>query len=81
MLSQPHLPRIMATTEFATAADFANWANRAKSMTSAELLYTVNDCQRAAKAMRGWNPVKEGFYVDQACTYGMELTRRRRSVA
>jgi len=26
--------------------------------------------------MRGWNPIKEGFYMDQASTYGMELNRR-----
>ena len=26
--------------------------------------------------MRGWNPVKEGFYSDQAATYGMELNKR-----
>jgi hypothetical protein len=45
-------------------------------MTVAELLYTVNDCRQAAEAMRGWNPIKEGFYMDQASTYGMELNRR-----
>ena len=26
--------------------------------------------------MRGWNPEKEGFYSDQAATYGMELRKR-----
>ena len=50
-------------------------------MTTAELLYTVRDCQEAEAAMRGWNPVKEGFYSDQASTYGMELTRRQRAQA
>ena len=45
-------------------------------MTVAELLYTVNDCRQAAESMRGWNPIKEGFYMDQASTYGMELNRR-----
>jgi hypothetical protein len=64
--------------EYATAEDFAIWEAKAKTMTVAELLYTVQDCQQAEAAMRGWNPVKEGFYSDQACTYGMELTRRRR---
>jgi hypothetical protein len=67
--------------EYATAEDFATWEARAKTMSVAELLYTVRDCQQAEAAMRGWNPVKEGFYSDQACTYGMELTRRRRAAA
>ena len=61
---------------YATAANFTTWGERAKSMTVAELLYTVNDCRQAAESMRGWNPIKEGFYMDQASTYGMELNRR-----
>lgn len=64
--------------EYATPADFARWEAQAKTMTVAQLLYTVRDCQQAEAAMRGWNPVKEGYYSDQASTYGMELTRRRR---
>lgn len=63
--------------EHATAADFTNWTERAKSMTVAALIYAINDCCQAAKMMRGWNPVKEGFYMDQASTYGMELNRRK----
>ena len=70
-----HKPRAMIATA-ATAADFTTWGERAKSMTVAALLYTVNDCHKAAEAMRGWNPIKEGFYMDQASTYGMELNRR-----
>ena len=65
-------------TEYATPADFANWEAKAKAMTVACLAYTVKDCQQAEQAMRGWNPIKEGYYSDQAATYGMELTRRRR---
>lgn len=64
-------------TEHATAADFASWTERAKGMTVAALLYTINDCRQAAEAMCGWNPIKEGFYMDQASTYGMELNRRK----
>ena len=67
-------------TEYATPQDFATWEARAKTMSAAELLFTVKDCQKAEAAMRGHNPVKEGFYSDQASTFGMELTRRRRSV-
>ena len=65
-------------TEYATPADFANWEAKAKAMTVACLAYTVKDCQQAEAAMRGWNPIKEGYYSDQAATYGMELTRRLR---
>ncbi len=61
----------------ATANDFANWQAQAAGMTNSELLWTVRDCQRAESAMRGWNPIKEGFYSDQKATYGMELTKRR----
>lgn len=68
----------MTATEHATAQDFTDWQARAALMTDSELLWTVRDCQRAESAMRGWNPVKEGFYSDQASTYGLELTRRRR---
>tara|TARA_Y100000589_G_scaffold285229_1_gene284608 strand:- start:272 stop:514 length:243 start_codon:yes stop_codon:yes gene_type:complete len=64
--------------EYATPADFTAWEAKAKTMTFRELVYTVRDCQEAEKAMRGWNPVKEGFYSDQASTFGMELTRRQR---
>lgn len=67
------------TANYATAADFTAWTERAKGMTVAALLYTINDCRQAAEAMRGWNPIKEGFYMDQASTYGMELTRRCRA--
>jgi len=30
--------------------------------------------------MRGHDPIREGYYIDQACTYGMELTRRNREL-
>lgn len=65
------------TAAYATAADFNTWTDRAKSMSTADLLYTIRDCQQAAEGMRGWNPIKEGFYMDQASTYGMELNRRK----
>lgn len=62
---------------YATPADFVRWRNRAKLMSTAELLYTAADCRSAEAAMRGWNPIREGYYSDQACTYGDELRRRR----
>jgi len=67
--------------DYATPADFAIWAERAAVATTASLLYVVADCRDAAEAMKGWNPVKEGYYLDQMSAYGMELTRRRRAAA
>ena len=61
----------------ATAADFARWEAKAKAMTDAELLYSARDARAAAEAMRGWNPVAEGRYDDEAFTYGDEIRRRR----
>ena len=61
----------------ATAADFARWEAKAKTMTDAELLYSARDARAAAEAMRGWNPVAEGRYDDEAFTYGDEIRRRR----
>lgn len=75
----------MTTTEFApvaataaaTAADFADWRKRAKGLTESELRWVIQDCREAAEAMKGWNPVKEGFYEDQAFTYADELRARQ----
>ena len=61
----------------ATAADFTRWEAKAKTMTDAELLYSARDARAAAEAMRGWNPVAEGRYDDEAFTYGDEIRRRR----
>ena len=66
-------------TEHATADDFTNWEAMAKGMTTCSLQYTVRDCSQAAAAMRGWNPIREGFYMDQLATYQQELSRRQRS--
>jgi hypothetical protein len=48
-------------------------------MTTDCLLWSAKDARAAAQAMRGWNPIAEGRYDDEASTYGMELTRRRRA--
>ena len=61
----------------ASPADFARWEAKAKTMTDAELLYSARDARAAAEAMRGWNPVAEGRYDDEAFTYGDEIRRRR----
>ena len=64
-------------TLHATPADFQAWETKARTMTTAELLHAARDCREAEEAMRGWNPAREGYYSDQASTFGMELNRRR----
>jgi hypothetical protein len=64
-------------THPATAEDFAKWQAKASTMTIAELLYSARDARNAESAMRGWNPIAEGRYSDEACTYGDELRSRR----
>lgn len=66
--------------DHATAADFTRWEEFANRMDSYSLRYTIDDCNKAADALRGWNPAREGYYRDQAMTYGMELTRRNRDL-
>ena len=60
----------------ATANDFAKWEREAKRLDIESLRYVINDCQMAARAMKGWNPEREGYYIDQALTFGQELTKR-----
>ena len=61
----------------ATAEDFNTWEAQAKTMTDAELLYVARDCRKVEALWRGVDGMVEGFYSDQASTFGMELTRRR----
>ena len=69
----------MSCAHHATADYFARWEAKARAMSAAELLYSARDAQKAAQAMRGWNPVAEGRYDDEAHTYGDELRRRRQA--
>jgi len=71
---------MLCTQEFATAEHFSRWESHAKTLDAYSLRYVIRDCQQAADAMKGWNPVREGYYLDQAATYGMELTRRNREL-
>lgn len=68
---------LSSTQGYATAEDFKRWEEKAATMTDAQLHYAAKDCRAAEQAMRGWNPVREGYYSDQASTYGDELRRRR----
>ena len=65
-------------TLHATPKDFQAWEQDAQGLDLETLLHVVQDCRRAEEAMRGWNPIKEGFYSDQASTYGQEYTKRIR---
>lgn len=66
--------------EYATPADFQRWREHAATLSIAELLFVARDCRKAEQSMRGFNPVKEGYYADQAFTYGDELRRRQQSM-
>lgn len=68
---------LSATQGHATTEDFHRWSEQAAKMTDAQLHFAASDCRKAEQAMRGWNPVREGYYSDQACTFGDELRRRR----
>ena len=60
----------------ATPEHFARWVSHSKMCDTYTLRYIINDCKSAAENMNNWKPIREGFYLDQAATYGMELTRR-----
>lgn len=65
------------TTQTASAQDFATWAADAATKTVDQLHHIIADCRSAEVAMQGWNPVREGFYSDQAATYSDELRLNR----
>ena len=64
-------------TKHATAADFANWEFKAKSMTIKELLWSIRDASECARNFDSFDPVAAGRYADEASTYEQELNRRR----
>ena len=61
----------------ATVEDFQQWETKAASMSVAELMYAAKDCRQVASLWRGVDGVVEGFYDDQASTYGTVLRRRK----
>lgn len=64
----------------ATAADFEAWETAANAMSDAELIYAARDCRKVEALWRHHDPMVEGFYSDQASTYGTVLNRRRSAV-
>jgi predicted DNA-binding ribbon-helix-helix protein len=64
-------------TSHATAADFATWETKAKSMTVAALLWSIRDASECAQNFESFDPIAASRYADEASTYGQELARRR----
>lgn len=64
-------------SRYATAKDFNNWEERASQMTDAQLLYAIKDCSLCVRSFREFDPLAEGFYLDQLSTYQHELSKRR----
>ena len=67
----------MSFSKFATPEDFQRWEDHAKVLDCYTLKYIIKDCQSAEKCMRGFDPIREGYYSDQAVTYGMEFPINR----
>jgi len=76
VVNHRHLMTYRPIRRHATAEDFQQWEDRAKSMTDSELWYAARDCRKVEELWRGHDPMVEGFYSDQAATYGTELRRR-----
>lgn len=64
--------------DYATPADFAKWRSHAKTLDTRSLKWAIADCRQAARNLRDWNPIREGYYEDQAFTYADELSSRSR---
>lgn len=66
-------------TGAATVEDFKKWEEAAKACSNEQLLHIIRDCREAAQAMKTWNPVREGYYEDQAWTFADEYRKRTRT--
>ena len=63
--------------DYATPEDFSKWRSHAETLDTYSLRYIIADCRKAAANLRTVNPVREGYYEDQAFTYADELNRRK----
>lgn len=64
----------------ATPEDFEKWEAHAATCSYLSLQYIIKDCLEAAEAMRHGNPIREGYYMDQASTYAGELQKRKKAM-
>jgi hypothetical protein len=62
--------------DYTIQSDWSKWEDHAKTCDIRALRHIISDCRNAAAAMRSHNTDKEGFYIDQACTYSDELRNR-----
>jgi hypothetical protein len=62
-------------SRYATAEDFTRWEELAATMTVSQLHYASVDCFATANLWRGVDPILEGFYLDQGCTYSGAMRR------
>lgn len=56
--------------------DFTKAEEKAATMTTEALAYSILDCCSAMMAMKGWNPEAEGRYADEGAVYRNELAKR-----
>lgn len=59
--------------------DWNEKERRAREMSDEALLYSIRDCLKASEASKGWNPINEGYYADEAFVYIDELKRRQQA--
>ncbi len=64
-------------TRHASADDFSRWAEKARTMTTSALLWSIQDASQCAINFEHFDPIAAGRYADEAGTYGQELARRR----
>jgi hypothetical protein len=64
----------------ATAEHFDRWESHAKNCDIYTLKCIIKDCREAAENMKGFSPAREGYYLDQAYTYGAEIHRRNKDL-
>ncbi len=69
----------MSTKTHTTAENFAKWEEKARIMSNYSLVFSIQDCMEAAKAVRAHDALAEGVYMDEMHTYVAERVRRQRS--
>ncbi len=65
-------------SQHATAADFVKWAEKAKTMTDAELVWSTRDAFQASRLLDKVDGTRAGYYADEGHTYNQELNNRRK---
>ena len=66
----------MSRPTYAMPSDFNRWRFHAETLDTYALRWVIEDCRSVAANLRSFDPVREGYYEDQAFTYADELARR-----